>query len=190
MSTAPDSAPIAVIGLGNILLGDDGFGPLVIEYLSAGWEFSPRVDLIDAGTPGLGLVTYLYKRDTVILVDAVTGSGSPGELRTYHGDDLRKIPLQPRVSPHDPAVQETLALAHLSGHGPRAVLLVGALTEPGSIGLAMSAPMHAAAAAGADLIVAELKHRGIDVVRRVAPLPVTPWWLEPPEAPSSPPPVG
>lgn len=179
MSVEPQ-ARVAVIGLGNILLGDDGFGPLVIECLCAGWEFPSGVELIDAGTPGLHLVTYLYERDTVILVDAVTGRGTLGALRVYRGEDLRKVPSKPRVSPHDPAVHETLAIAELSDHGPRAVLLVGALAEPSPIGLAMSAPMRAAAAAAAQLIVAELTQRGVNVVARAAPAAVEPWWLQGP----------
>ncbi len=185
MSARPQHASLAVIGLGNVLLGDDGFGPLVIEHLRAGWEFPPEVELIDAGTPGLHLATYLYDRDTVILADAVSGSGAIGALRIYRGADLAEVPRRPRVSPHDPAVQETLAIVELSGHGPRTVLLVGALTDPSSIGLVMSAPLRAAAAAAADLIIAELQQRGVDVVRRTVPLAVEPWWLRPSESSSA-----
>ncbi len=180
MSAVSATAPAAVIGLGNVLLGDDGFGPLVIERLSAGWDFPADVELIDAGTPGLGLVTYLYEREIVILVDAVSGGGPVGALRTYGGEDLRRLPPKPRVSPHDPAVQETLAIAELSGHGPRVVLLVGALTVPGPIGLGMSAPMRAAATAAAEMIVSELTRRGVNVTARTTPAAVEPWWLHGP----------
>lgn len=161
MSATPgEPARIAVIGLGNVLFGDDGFGPQVIALLRAGWEFPPEVELIDAGTPGLGLVTYLYGREAAILIDAVAATGDPGELRLYRGDDLRRIPPQPRVSPHDPAVQETLGIAELSGHGPRSVLLVGAIPASSTVGIGLSEAMGAAAAASTAVVIGELARIG------------------------------
>jgi len=177
MSAAADGpAPIAVIGLGNVLLGDDGFGPFVIALLHAGWDFPASVELIDAGTPGLGLVSYFQDRELALIVDAVAASGEPGELRLYRSADLQKLPLQPRVSPHDPAVQETLGIAELSGHGPRAVLLLGAIPTSTEPGIGLSAPMRSAATLAVELVLRELSHRGIDVLPRSVTRPLDAWW--------------
>ena len=159
-------APIAVIGLGNVLLSDDGFGPYAVELLRVGWEMPAAVELIDAGTPGLGLVTYLYDRDLVVLVDAVAATGSPGDLRWYTGEELRTLPPKPRVSPHDPAVQETLLMAQLTGHGPGTVRLIGAIPERTEIGIGLSPGMRTAAASAAALVVRELAACGAVVVPR------------------------
>ena len=62
---------ILVAGLGNVLLGDDGFGSLVIEMFRCEYECSQDVEIIDLGTPGLDITPYLYGRDLVVIVDAV-----------------------------------------------------------------------------------------------------------------------
>lgn len=180
--TAPAEAHarIAVIGLGNVLLGDDGFGPFVIELLRAGWEFPECVALVDVGTPGLGLVTYFHNREMVILVDAVGATGRPGELRLYPSEDLRKMSPQPRVSPHDPAVQETLWITELAGCGPREVLLLGVIPESLDLGAGLSAPVRQAASAAAALVVGELAKGGTVAVPQPNPRIPDAWWMRKP----------
>jgi hydrogenase maturation protease len=185
MSAAGDApAPIAVIGLGNLLLGDDGFGPTVIELLRAGWQFPECVDLIDAGTPGLALTTYVLDREAVILIDAVAAHGESGELRLYRGAELQRIPMKPRVSPHDPAVGEALAIAEFAGLDLHRVLLVGAIPQSTAAGVGLTDAMRSAADAAAAIVVQELAGRGIHVMRQRF-LPVQPWWGKQPENTSS-----
>ena len=167
---------IAVIGLGNVLLGDDGFGPFVIEQLATQWDVPASVTLTDGGTPGLGLVTLLADCDEAILVDCVAASGSPGELRSYADEELRTLPLKPRVSPHDPAVQEALAITQLLGHGPRHVSLIGVIPESLEVGMDLSAPVLASAPAALALVVEALAKAGARPVRRARPRPPDPWW--------------
>lgn len=171
---------IAVIGLGNVLLGDDGFGPYVVELLRSGWDFPADVDVIDAGTPGLDLVTFLDGRECAILVDAVAAEGPPGELRLYSGEDLQRMPPKPRVSPHDPAVHEALGIVELAGRGPRRVVLIGAIPQSLELGAGITPAMHSAATAAADAVVAELAGVGAAPVRRAATAAPDPWWLRRP----------
>ena len=180
--TAPaeDHARIAVIGLGNVLVGDDGFGPFVIELLRASWEFPECVALVDLGTPGLGLVTYFHNREMVILVDAVGATGRPGELRLYRSEDLRELPPKPRVTPHDPAVQETLWITELAGCGPRDVLLVGVIPESLDLGAGLSAPVRQAASAAAALVVSELAKGGTVAAPQPNPRFPDVWWMRKP----------
>ena len=98
---------IAIIGLGNELMGDDGFGPQVIRTLEAEYEFEPRVVLHDLGTPGLDLVPYVVTATgALIIVDTVHADGDPGDLRRYVRADLLRTSPAPRMSPHDPGVGE------------------------------------------------------------------------------------
>lgn len=85
---------IAVLGLGNVLLGDDAFGPTVVELLRARYEFAaePPVTLLDVGTPGLTLPAHLAGHDAVILVDSVADAGAAGEVRLYRRADLDRLP--------------------------------------------------------------------------------------------------
>ena len=171
-------APIAVIGLGSVLLTDDGFGPNVVELLRAGWDFPEDVAIVDAGTPGLGLAGYLHRREVVILIDTVAATGAPGELRAYRGEELRLLPMKPRVNPHDPAVQEALWIAELGGHGPRDVSLIGVIPSSTEPGTSLSATVQPAVTAAAERVITELAARGITARRRDTPRATQAWWIE------------
>lgn len=133
---------IAVIGLGNLIMGDDGLGPRVIHELQK--ESVPEnVELLDLGTPGLGLSTYITGFDSLILVDAVHDQAEPGSVRVFTKDELLALPSQPRMSPHAPAVKEALALAELSGDAPRDVILIGVVPEDCSMGIRLTPAVEA-----------------------------------------------
>jgi len=168
---------IAVIGLGNVLLGDDGFGPFVIELLRRRYDFAPQVELLDLGTPGLGLITHLYGLDAVVIVDAVAGVGNPGEVRVWEGDELMQMGSVPRVSPHDPAVAEALCVARAAGDRPLDACLV--TTVPGSLdlGAALSEVARAAADVAVDIIRRRVEDCGFEVRPRDAGLIEIDWWL-------------
>jgi hydrogenase maturation protease len=152
-----DIAPFVVIGIGNVLLGDDGFGPNVIGILQAKWDFPATVELIDAGTPGLDLADLLCGREVVVLVDAVNTGGTPGQMRCCLGSELDGVlALQPRVSGHDPALGDALAIARLAGGGPREVLLVGVVPETVELGVGLSESVAAAADTAAAAVAAHL----------------------------------
>ena len=67
-----------IIGLGNVLLGDDGFGPLAVELFRCQYECGSNVEVLDLGTPGLDLAPYLYGTDLVVIADAVHAEEKPG----------------------------------------------------------------------------------------------------------------
>jgi hydrogenase maturation protease len=144
---------IAVIGLGNVLLGDDGFGPRVIAHLRATWNAPPAVALIDGGTAGLGLVTRLTDCDVAILVDCVAGGGAAGALRSYRGVELDALPRKPRVSPHAAAVGEALALARLATGRPTDAVVIGVVPQSVQVGTELSAPVLASVPAAVALVV-------------------------------------
>ncbi len=78
MSTHPR---IGVLGIGNVLMGDDGIGPFVVKILEARYEFPGNVVLHDLGTPGLGIASFFADYDIVILIDAVSAKAAPGEAK-------------------------------------------------------------------------------------------------------------
>src|SRR6266508_490834 len=69
---------IRVLGIGNVLMGDDGFGPYVVEALGARYEFPDNVSVIDVGTPGLDLAPFLIGADAIIVIDTVRSDGEAG----------------------------------------------------------------------------------------------------------------
>ena len=169
-------AATAVLGLGNVLMGDDALGPWVVAQLLARWEFPADVEVHDLGTPGLDLHPFLAGRTTLILVDVVRADDPPGTLKLYDKDQLLRHAPGPRVSPHDPGVKETLLALDFAGDGPREVVLVGVVPQDTDPGTGLSAPVQAAAARAEEAVLAELARRGHVVTRREPPAEPDLWW--------------
>jgi hydrogenase maturation protease len=167
---------IGVIGLGNVLMGDDAFGPWVVQTLLAEYDFPEGLAVEDLGTPGLDLMPWVADLDALVLVDTVRSDVAPGTLRLYRRDDILKHPPQPRLSPHDPGVKEALLTAEFAGRGPREVLLVGAVPESTAMGVRLSPALRAAVPVAAAEVLKELERLGRAAVRRSAPLSLDVWW--------------
>jgi hydrogenase maturation protease len=81
---------ILVLGLGNVLMGDDGFGPAVVRAFDAAFETGPDVDVIDIGTPGLDLMPWLADAERIVIVDTIKSTLVPGSIRVYDKNALLK----------------------------------------------------------------------------------------------------
>ncbi len=173
-------ARIAVIGIGNVLTGDDAVGPTVVRVLEAEWAL-PDVEVIDAGTPGLDLTAYLADLDAVILVDSVKARGAPGELRSYDKRELIERPPVLAMSPHEPGVREALQNAEFIGVSPRVARLVGVIPQAVETGIGLSPPVRAAIPLAVARVAEELKALGVPVARRDPPAAPDLWWERRPE---------
>jgi len=170
---------IAVLGLGNVLMGDDALGPYAVRLLESQFYFPPGVSVEDVGTPGLDLHPYLAEADALILVDTVRADGRPGELRCYRREEvLRHAPIQ-RVGPHDPGVKQALLALEFAGRGPAEVFLAGLIPAHVEHGIGLSDQVHAALPALLDAIVAELERLGAPPAPRVPPGTPDLWWERP-----------
>lgn len=167
---------IRVLGLGNVLMGDDGFGPFVIEALTAGWVFPAHVSVIDVGTPGLDLAPFLIGADAVIVVDSVRSEGPPGTLRLYQRAAILAHAPQPRLGPHDPGFKQALLTLDFAGCGPREVLLVGAIPQTIAPRARLSPPVRAAVNDAVQAVLAELERLGSPATPLRTPHAVSPWW--------------
>lgn len=126
-----------VLGLGNILLQDEGVGVRVIERLQAQYVFPEEVTVLDGGTLGLDLLQHLEESDRVVIVDAVKADKPPGTLVRLVNDEIPAF-LGPKVSPHQIGLQDLLGLAKLRGHFPEQVILWGVQAERLEPGLELS----------------------------------------------------
>jgi len=165
-----------VLGLGNVLMGDDAAGPWVVEELLARWEFPDGFSVVDVGTPGLDLTPYLAEADSVILVDTVKSDAPPGTLRVYSREQLFRMTPQPRMSPHDPGLTEALLALSLADSAPRDVTLVGIVPGPVGKGIGLSSAVQAAVSLAAAEIVARLTALGYPPVPLASAAPAAPWW--------------
>jgi hydrogenase maturation protease len=125
------SRPILVLGLGNPLQGDDGVGCRVIEALE-GRELPPGVEVMDAGTPGVGLINLLEGRQRAIIVDAAEMGRQPGEVVRFRPEDVTLTGSTERFSLHRTAVADALALAHALNLPLPEIIVFG--VQPGYVG--------------------------------------------------------
>jgi hydrogenase maturation protease len=169
----------AVLGLGNVLMGDDALGPWVIQHLLARYDFPPQVRVQDLGTPGLDLHPYLVDCEHAVLVDVVRSDGQPGELRRYDRAQILTHPPGPRVSPHDPGVKEALLALEFADQGPGEVLLVGVLPGRVDSDVGLSPPVQEAVETAAAAVLEELARVGHVVTPRAAPGRPDIWWEVP-----------
>jgi len=167
---------IGVLGIGNVLMGDDGVGPYTVKMLEARYKFPKQVELQDLGTPGLGITSVFSQYDAVILIDAVNAKKNPGEVKVYRKDELVLVPVKQRISPHDPALVEALLFAELSGKCPKEVLLVGVVPETCELKCGLSAAVQAGVEAAIGVVLVELEQWDAPVkLKERADVPSI-WW--------------
>jgi hydrogenase maturation protease len=167
---------IGVLGLGNVLMGDDAFGPWVVQMLLAEHTFPEDVVVNDLGTPGLDLMPWVSDLEALILIDTVRAEAPPGTIRLYRRDDILRHPPGARLSPHDPGVKEALLTAEFAGQAPHEVLLVGAVPERTEMGVGLSAAVREAVSLAAHEVLHELARLGRGGERRDPPGPPHIWW--------------
>lgn len=179
MSEAGEKIKVKVIGMGNVLMGDDGVGPYVIQVMEAAYRHSDEASLVDIGTPGLNLVPYLTGARRVVIIDTVRSEGNPGEIRLYHRDQILAARLQPRLGPHDSGVREALLALELSGGGPKEVLLIGVIPEQVSTGPGLGSAVRRAVPSVIDAVLETLLRAGVKLTPRIPALTPDIWWERP-----------
>ena len=149
-------AETLVLGLGNILLSDEGVGVRVVERLLEQYDFPEGVRVMDGGTLGLDLLPYVEDASRLLVVDAVQARKPPGSLVRMVGDEIPIFLDASKVSPHQEGLQDLLAVAVLKGYLPDEVVFLGAQIESLGVGLELSAPVAAQVDALAGKVLEEL----------------------------------
>lgn len=155
---------VLIGGLGSLVMGDDGIGPRLIAMLEQRYQFPEHVDIIDIGTPGLGLMSYIVGYDTVFLIDAVHDDGEPGDVIVYEREQILARPLQARVGPHDPAVSESILTADMLEQPIRNVWLIGIIPEDCQLCTEMTSTLNARLEVIFQFVVDELGRKGVDLI--------------------------
>ena len=119
------SASVLVMGIGNVLWADEGFGVRCVEHLAQNWELPECVKLLDGGTQGLYLLPFLEDADTLIVFDAVDYGLEPGTLKIVEDDEVPRFMGAKKMSLHQTGFQDVIATAQLMGYCPERLLLIG-----------------------------------------------------------------
>ena len=158
---------IVVLGVGNLLWADEGFGVRCVEALAEGWELPPDVEIMDGGTLGLALVPELLDATHVLLFDAVANQGEPGSLVVARDEEVPALMGGNKMSLHQVGMNDILASLELLGHKPERFTVVGIRpVQLADYGGSLTAPVQAQLPAALDLGIEELRRWGVEVRER------------------------
>lgn len=116
---------VLILGIGNILWADEGFGVRCVEVLNQRYRFDQNVKVMDGGTQGIYLVQHVQAADVLVVFDAIDYGLEPGTLKIIHDDDVPKFMGAKQMSLHQTGFQEVLAMAEFTGSYPKHLLLIG-----------------------------------------------------------------
>lgn len=114
-----------ILGIGNILWADEGFGVRAVEQLNQLYQFEDNVKLMDGGTQGLYLVNHIQEAEILVVFDAIDYGLVPGTMKLIEGENVPKFMGAKKMSLHQTGFQEVLAMAEMLGQYPDHLLLVG-----------------------------------------------------------------
>jgi hydrogenase maturation protease len=120
---------ILLLGIGNVLWADEGFGVRVIERLQKSYRFPDNVKIMDGGTQGVYLVEHVQAADVLIVFDAIDYGLPPATLKCMKNDDVPNFLGAKKMSLHQTGFQEVLAMAQMLGTYPEHLLLIGVQPE-------------------------------------------------------------
>ena len=132
-----DSGRISVLGLGNILLTDEGVGVHAVNAIKEKYTFSPEIELIDGGTMGLDLLPIFQTQDKILIIDAVDFRKEPGHVGTLEGSKIPSV-LNAKLSVHHIGLSDLLFTAKLTRTTPPEIFLVGIQPKSFDVSLEMT----------------------------------------------------
>jgi hydrogenase maturation protease len=155
-----------ILGVGNLLLSDEGVGVHVIQRLQERYSLPENVQVLDGGTLGLDLLYYLEGVENLLLVDAVETGKAPGTLLRLEGEEVPAF-LSIKISPHQIGVPDMLFAAKLKDLYPQRIVLWGVQPENLDIGLELSPVIAAQVEPLVENVLTELNHWGIAVTSKL-----------------------
>jgi hydrogenase maturation protease len=152
---------LLILGLGNVLCGDDGLGVAATELLCRRYRLPDGARVLDGGTLGLTLLSYIQPSDDVILVDAIRADGPAGSLVRLEADEVGPA-VRERLSVHQIGVADLLEGLRLLDAYPRSLVLLGLVPETLALGLGRSPAVERQLPQLVDEVVREAQRRGYE----------------------------
>ncbi len=155
---------ILVLGIGNVLLMDEGVGVKAVEELGRRYIFPPGVELLDGGTSGIELLTHIRNRGAVLIIDAMRFGKEPGTVSRVEGRDVPAA-FMTRISPHQLGLSDLLAAAMLTDELPAHLVLFGVEPQSLDAGFSLSPAVEKNFDKLLSAVLDELRQLGCDQVR-------------------------
>jgi hydrogenase maturation protease len=151
---------VLVLGVGNLLLGDEGVGVHAVRALARDHVFPPGVELLDGGTAGMELLEPIRQARHLVVIDAVDAGVEPGTVVRLSGNEVPIFFGRRHLSPHQVGLSDVLAVARLAGRAPATVAVHGIQPERLEPGLDLSPRVAEALPGMLRDVLAELRRLG------------------------------
>ncbi len=155
-----------ILGVGNLLLGDEGFGVHVIREFEKRYIIPPEVEVVDGGCLGFRLLDYLRGKELALMVDVVAEEAPPGTLRVFEDGELARFEAVKPHSPHEVSLIEALKFAEFAGVVPRKLKILAAVPEDISPGIKLSSALQKVLPEALSWLERELWEANIPLRRR------------------------
>ncbi|GHU10181.1 hydrogenase expression/formation protein [Betaproteobacteria bacterium] len=160
---------VLILGIGNLLWADEGFGVRCVEALAAAWELPATVTVMDGGTQGLYLLPYVSAARRLIVFDAIDYGIAPGTLEVVENDEVPRFMGVKKMSLHQTGFQEVISSAALLGRVPTEMVLIGVQAEElEDFGGSLRPVVRARVGEAVALAIARLQQWGFEPVRRAS----------------------
>jgi hydrogenase maturation protease len=156
------SPPITLIGLGNILMRDEGVGVHAVKYLQENCAVPPELEIVDGGTAGLDLLRFIEGRDHVLFVDSVNFNREPGYIGMLTDGQIPAL-FGVKDSLHHMGLMDVLAAARLLDKLPRQMSLIGIQPHTIAVGLDLTPTLHARLKPLVDQILDQIAAWGFEI---------------------------
>ncbi len=153
---------IGILGVGNLLLGDEGFGVHVVNRLQEEYRFPANVELLDGGTAGIMLSPFIEDKDILFVIDVVSLDAEPGSIHLFNHEDVCSGTIQTRMSPHQVGLLEILDLCRLREKAPQRIEMITVVPADLSTRIGLSKPL----ARAMDTVIA-LLFRKLEEIREI-----------------------
>lgn len=153
---------IVVLGVGNILLTDEGLGVHVVEELKANYTFTPQISLIDGGTMGMELLTYMRGMKKILLIDAVNGGEAPGTIYEFPHRELEQY-FTDHISVHEVGMQDILRIRAIQENPLEDAIVIGVEPESLEVGFEPSAPVQKSLPEVKERVLRVLREWGVQI---------------------------
>ncbi|MBP6122944.1 MULTISPECIES: HyaD/HybD family hydrogenase maturation endopeptidase [Providencia] len=156
---------ILVLGVGNILLSDEGIGVRIVEALEERYHLPECVEVLDGGTAGMELMGAMADRDHLIIADVVLSSQKPGNILVLRDDEVPAL-FTRKISPHQLGLSDVLSALHLTDEFPQRLTLVGIVPESLEPRIGLTAVGKAAFEPALQTIIEILRSEGLEIVEK------------------------
>lgn len=162
---------VLILGIGNVLWADEGFGVRAIEELNRQYQFGDNVRLMDGGTQGIYLVQHVQAADILVVFDAIDYGLDGGSLKIIRDEDVPSFMGAKKMSLHQTGFQEVLSMSQLLGDYPDHIMLIGVQpVELEDYGGSLRPAVKAQIQPAIDEAIVFLHSLGIEALKRETPL--------------------